>query len=58
MFGLAVLFAIGLYFLILIFGTYWGYRIFKNRSRKSAIYSSTTVFLAISLPVFWDWIPR
>jgi hypothetical protein len=52
-----VLFFVGLYFLILILGTYFAYRFFKNRSRKSAIYSGTTVFLAIFLPVFWDWIP-
>jgi hypothetical protein len=57
MLGLMVLLAIGLYFVILMVATYWGYRIFKNRSRKSAIYSGTTVFLAIFLPVFWDWIP-
>jgi hypothetical protein len=57
MFGLMVLLAIGLYFVILIFGTYFAYRFFKNRSRKLAIYSGTTVFLAIFLPVFWDWIP-
>jgi hypothetical protein len=57
MLGLMVLLAIGLYFVILMVATYWGYRFFKNRSRKSAIYSGTTVFLAIFLPVFWDWIP-
>jgi len=57
MLGLAVLFFVGLYFLILILGTYFAYRFFKNRSRKLAIYSGTTVFLAIFLPVFWDWIP-
>jgi hypothetical protein len=56
--ALAVLFFFGLYFVILILGTYFAYRFFKNRSRKLAIYSGTTVFLAIFLPVFWGWIPR
>ena len=58
MLGLAVLFFVVMYFVILIFLTIIAYVIVKKRiNRKWAVRVALVVFLSITLPVFWDWIP-
>ena len=59
MFGLMVFGAIGLYLLVLIGATYWGYHHAapKGSSRKTRWLWAGSIFLLVYLPVFWDWIP-
>jgi len=59
MFGLVVFGLIGIYLLLLIAATVWGYRhaASKGLARKQRWLWAAGGFLLVYLPVFWDWIP-
>ena len=59
MFGLMVFGALGIYLLLLIGATSWGYHHAapEGSSRKIRWLWAGGMFLLVYLPVFWDWIP-
>jgi len=59
MFGLVVFGLIGIYLVLLIAATRWGYRhaAKKGLPRTQRWLWAASGFLLVYLPVFWDWIP-
>ena len=60
MLGLAVLFVMAIYFVILFFVTRFCYKkaINKGKTRKIAFLFGLLGFSLVFLPVFWDFIPN
>ena len=59
MFGLIVFGLLGIYMLLLVAVTRWGYRLAEKKGlpRKQRWLWATGGFLIVYLPLFWDWIP-
>ena len=59
MFGLIVFGLLGIYLLLLIAATRWGYRLAEKKGlpRKKRWLWAAGGFLIVYLPLFWDWIP-